>query len=439
MIDVAMVGVSHRTAPLPLLERVAVPVERRAGVLAAVRAAGFAEVVLLTTCSRTEIYAAGDRVDTAPLLDVLAGEAGSAFRVVRATAEIRTGGAVLAHLLRVASGLESRVVGEPEIRSQVRTAFREAAAAGSAGGVLGELFALAGRTATRVHRETTLGSSSRSLACRAVDLGLAEAGGARPGVVVMGSGRMASAAVGHLRHRGHLPLVAARDQGRAEQLAGAGHARPLEDLVALLRVADVVICTTSAGEPLLTPADVCRAMVGRCGPLTLVDLSVPRNVDPAVAAVAGVRVLDLEAVADHPAGDTGDTGVVESVVRAEALVAAAARRHRDRLAARRAGPVIAEIRDRVEQRCLEAVSGPAPATCSPEDLARLARRMAGRLAHPSIMAARAAAAAGDDVALLTICGALDVALTPAMVGLGARTHTPGRRPEASLPPSLPPG
>ena len=433
MNHVAMVGLSHRTAPLPLLERVAVPTDRRAGVLAAVRAAGFDEAVLLTTCSRTEIYAAGGHVDTDRLLDVLAGEAGAEYRAARRSAEARTGEAALTHLLRVASGLESRVVGEPEIRSQVRAAFREAVSEGSAGGALGELFALAGRTATRVHRETSLGASSRSLACRAVDLGLAEAGSTRPGVVVMGSGRMASAAVTHLRHRGHLPLVAARDEGRAEQLAGAGHARPLEDLVALLRVADVVICTTSAGEPLLTSADVCRALVGRSGPLTLVDLSVPRNVDPAVAALAGVRLLDLEALGDRPGADAS---VVPSVARAEALVRAAVRRHRDRLSARRAGPVIAAIRQRVEERCLEAVPGLAPTACPSEEVARLVHRMAGQLAHPSIMAARAAAAAGDDAALLTICSALDVALTPEMVGLGAGSRLkPGRRPEASLPPS----
>lgn len=414
--NVVMVGLSHRAAPLSLLERVAVPLDRRAEVLAAVRAAGCSEGVLLSTCSRTEIYAAGEHADPDVLVDLLAAEAGSAFRAVRRTAEIRTGQAVLTHLLRVAAGLESRVVGEPEIRSQVRTAFREAAAEGSANGVLGELFATAVRTATRVHRETALGASSRSLACRAVDLGLGSADVPRPGVVVVGSGRMASAAVDHLRHHGHRPLVVARDEARAERLAGAGHGRPLEDLLTLLRAADVVICATSAGEPLLTAADVGRAMAERVGVLTLVDLSVPRNVDPAVAEVDGVRVLDLEALHDHPAGDGA---VLEGVARAEALVAAAARRHHERLAARDAGPVIAAMRERVEARCLETVSELAPASCTSQELVVLAHKVAGRLAHPVIMAARAAAAAGDDAALLTICGALDVPLTPEMLGLGA--------------------
>ena len=172
MNTVAMVGLSHRTAPLALLERVAVPADRRADVLAAVRAAGFSEAVLLVTCSRTEIYAAGPHARPDRLVDVLAGQAGSAYGTVRRTAEVRVGQAAVTHLFRVTSGLESRVVGEPEIRSQVRAAFREACAAGAAGGTLGELFAGAVRVASRVHQETALGSTSRSLACRAVDLAL---------------------------------------------------------------------------------------------------------------------------------------------------------------------------------------------------------------------------------------------------------------------------
>ena len=421
MNTIAMVGLSHRTAPLALLERVAVPANRRADVLAAVRAAGFSEAVLLVTCSRTEIYAAGRHAHPDRLINVLAEQAGSAYATVRRTAELRVGQAAVTHLFRVTSGLESRVVGEPEIRSQVRTAFREACAAETAGGTLGELFAGAVRLATRVHQETALGSTSRSLACRAVDLAVIGTAGASPTVLVVGSGRMASAAVDHLRCLGHRPIVVARDETRAVQLGGASHARPLSELVGLMGAADVVICTTSALEPLVTINGVRRAMSDRTAPLTLVDLSVPRNVDPAVAAIDGVRVVDVEAMQDRPAMGVD---LAESVARAEALVEAAVRRHRDHLAARRAGPLIAAMRQRVEAQCVEAVSRLAHPTCSPDELTRIARTIAGRLAHPATMAARAAAAAGDDAALLTICGAMDVALTPEMVGLGEEELLP---------------
>jgi len=415
MNTVVMVGLSHRTAPLALLERVAVPAARRSEVLATVREAGFSEAVLLVTCSRTEIYATGPKASPERLIDALASQAGSAYGTVRRTAEVRVGQAAVTHLFRVTSGLESRVVGEPEIRSQVRAAFREACAAQAVGGMLAELFAAAVRVATQVHRETALGSTSRSLACRAVDVALTGTA-ATPRVLVVGSGRMASAAVDHLRRLDQRPTVVARDERRAVQLGGASHARPLADLVGEMAAADVLICTTSASEPLVTVAGVRRAMSDRAAPLTLVDLSVPRNVDPAVARIRGVRVVDVEAMHDHP-GEGAALG--QGIARAEALIRAAVSRHRDHIAARRAGPLIAAMRQRVEAQCLEAVARLNHTTCPPEELVRIARTVAGRLAHPATMAARAAAAAGDDAALLAICGAMDVALTPDMVGLGA--------------------
>ena len=415
MNTVVMVGLSHRTAPLALLERVAVPADRRPEVLAAVREAGFSEAVLLVTCSRTEIYAAGPKANPERLVDALAAQAGSSYGTVRRTAEVRVGQAAVTHLFRVTAGLESRVVGEPEIRSQVRAAFRDACAARAVGGMLGELFAAAVRVATQVHRETALGSTGRSLACRAVDVALTGAA-STPSVLVVGSGRMASAAVDHLRRLGHRPTVVARDERRAVQLGGASHARPLSDLVSLMGAADVLICTTSASEPLVTVGGVRRAMSDRAVPLTLVDLSVPRNVDPAVARIRGVRVVDVEAMQDLP-GEGAALG--QGVARAEALIQTAVARHRDHLAARRAGPLIAAMRQRVEAQCLEAVARLTYTTSPPDELVRIARTVAGRLAHPATMAARAAAAAGDDAALLTICGAMDVALTPDLVGLGA--------------------
>lgn len=419
MNTVVMVGVSHRTASLPLLERVAVPAARRADVLEAVRATDFTEAVLLATCSRTEIYASG-QADPGRLVDILAGAEDAASVKARRAVVVRTGEDVATHLFRVAAGLESRVVGEPEIRCQVRTAFRDACDAGAAGGVLGEMFAAAVRAADRVHEETAFGSASRSLASRAVQIGLSHTVAARPVVVVVGSGRMASAAVHQLGLLGHRPVVVARDANRATRLAGAVHARPLSELGTMMAAADVVICATSAYEPLVTVDDVRRAMFERTAPLTLVDLSVPRNVDPAVADVDNVRLVDLEAMHDRP----GELALTEAVAHAEALVGAAIQQRRDHLAARRAGPLIAAMRARVESRCLEAVHALAPSTCSDGELARLAHTIAGRLAHPATMAARAAAAAGDDVALLTICDAFDVTLTPETLGLGVPSGSP---------------
>lgn len=413
MNGVVMVGLCHRTAPLPLLESVALTADRRDGVLDAVRAAGFSEAILLATCSRTEIYAAG-QADPQRLVDALAGAADVPSTDMRQALALRAGQDAVTHLFRVTAGLESRVVGEPDIRTQVRAALRDACAAGAVGGVLGELFATAVRAAGLVHRRTALGSTSRSLASRGVELGLVNAGVTRPSVVVVGSGRMASVAVHQLRLLGHRPVVVARDESRAIHLAGAPYAHPLSELGARMAVADVVICATSASEPLVTTDHVQHAMSDRRAALTLVDLSMPRNVDPAVSRVDGVHIVDLETMREQSGAESP---VAQAIIEAEGLLGHAVQRYLDHVAARRAGPLIAAMRARVESRCVEVVRAGAPSSWSDDETVRLARTLAGRLVHPATMAARAAAAAGDDATLLSICEAFDVTLTPETVGL----------------------
>jgi glutamyl-tRNA reductase len=425
MNGVVMVGLCHRTAPLPLLESVAVTADRRAAVLDAARAAGFSEAVLLATCSRIEIYAAGQG-DPQRLIHVLAGAAGDSSTDVRRALVLRADQDAVTHLFRVTAGLESRVVGEPDVRIQVRAALRDACATSAVGGVLGELFAAAVRTAGLVHRETTLGSTSRSLASCGVELGLMMAGVARPSVLVVGSGRMAGVAVHQLRLLGHRPVVVARDASRAMQVAGASYAHPLSELGARMAAADVVICATSASEPLVTTDHVQRAMSDRRAPLTLVDLSMPRNIDPAVSRVDGVHVVNLEAMREHSGAQSP---VAQTLIEADGLLRGAVQRYLDHVAARRAGPLIAAMRARVESRCVEVVQAAAPSSSSDEENVRLARTIAGRLVHPATMAARAAAAAGDDATLLTICEAFDVTLTPETVGLAtADLRSPVRAP-----------
>lgn len=265
MTRLTMVGITHRGAPLALLERVAIRREDRPGLLALLRVPGCSETVLLSTCSRVELYVGN-----------------------------------------ASPGLTSRVLGEVEILAQTRTAFREAAAAGMSGPVLGRLFPAAMRSGSRVRAETTLGEYGRSLAHQAVDVGMTSlARSPDPMVLVVGSGQMAQAAVDHLAGLGIHPAVAARDEMYAARLAGTGAVCPLPALTRGITAADLLICATSAAQHVVTVGQVSQAMAGRTRPLTVVDMSVPRNVDAAVAQVPGVTLIDLEGLAEVGLAEVG--------------------------------------------------------------------------------------------------------------------------------------
>lgn len=423
MDHVVMVGITHRDAALPLLERVAVPVGERAPVLAALRAAGCAEAALLSTCSRVEVYArpGKDGPDGQELLAVLATRAGLSGVDLQAAAQTRVGHAAAEHLFRVSAGLESRVLGEVEIQGQVRQAFRQAHAAGSIGADLGRVFPAALRCGARVRAETSLGAHARSLGHRAVDVGLAALDGlADPVIMVVGSGRMASSAVEHLRQLGRRPRVAARNQVDASRLVRSSDVCALADLATGVGQADLLICATSAAHPVVTHDQVRAAMSARSHPLVVVDLSVPRNVDTAVAGVPGVRLIDLEQMDEDLDADPGLQDAVEA---GETIVGEALRQHLEAAAVRGAGPVIAALRGHVEQTCLAELTRVAPPTATADDLASAARAVAGRLLHRPTLAARSAAVAGDAAALMSLCDIFGVE-REAAARWGARLDPP---------------
>lgn len=418
MTGLTMVGVTHRGAPLALLERVAICREERPGLLARLRVLGCSEAVLLSTCSRVEIYVGNASLETnelvKALVELLAGHSGAILDDLRGVVEVRAGQAVVEHLFEVTAGLSSRVLGEVEILAQTRTAFREAVAAGMTGPVLGRLFPAAMRSGRQVRAETSLGQFGRSLAHKAVDVGMTSlARRPDPIVLIVGSGQMARAAVDHLAGFGIQPAVAARDEAYAARLAGSGAVCPMPSLVWGIAAADLLICATSAAQHVVTVDHVSEAMRGRTRPLTVVDMSVPRNVDSAVGQVPGVTLIDLEGLSD---AGTADPGVAQALSTGAEMTRAAARDFAEGLAAREAGPLIAALRSRVEEifdhefagrRCWEDLDHAA--------LSRTAHAFAGKLAHRTTLAARQAAAAGDIDAMRALCVMFDVPL--AKVGL----------------------
>ena len=418
MSGLTMVGISHRGASLSLLERVAVRREDRPDLRAALRTIGCGEAVLLSTCSRVEIYlglaSPGESELVTMLLEVLAEHSGATHHELGAVVEVRTGQAAVGHLFDVTAGLQSRLLGEVEILAQTRSAFRESQAAGMTGPVLGRLFPAALRSGRRVHAATSLGGYARSLGHQAVDVGLASLGGRPdPVVLVVGSGQMARAAVDHLAGLGVRPTVAARDEVYAARLAGPGAVCPLPALTRGIAEADLLICATSASQHVVTVAHVSRAMAGRTNPLTVVDLSVPRNVDAAVAAVPGVTLIDVEGLADD---GTAAPALAAALSTAAAMASAAAEAFAEGVAARDAGPVIAALRLRVEHVCLaELVKSVGWGAVDPEALTRSAHAIAGKLLHRPTIAARQAASAGDVDGLRQLCDMFGV--PPADVSL----------------------
>jgi glutamyl-tRNA reductase len=413
-----MVGITHRGAPLALLERVSIRREERPGMLAMLRVLGCSEAVLVSTCSRVEIYVGNASLGPNELVDVLvdllAGHSGASPDDLRGVVEVRTGQAVVEHLFEVTAGLSSRVLGEVEILGQTRTAFREAAAAGMTGTVLGRLFPAAMRSGRQVRAETSLGEYGRSLAHKAVDVGMTSlARSPDPMVLIVGSGQMAHAAVDHLAGFGVQPAVAARDEVYAARLAGGGAVCPMPSLIWGIAAADLLICATSAAQHVVTVDHVSQAMRGRTRPLTVVDMSVPRNVDTAVAQVPGVTLIDLEGLADD---GTADPGLAAALSTGSRMARAAARGFAEGLAAREAGPLIAALRSRIEEIFDHEFAG---TSCwgdlDHKALSRTAHAFAGKLAHRTTVAARQAAAVGDIDAMKALCDMFDVSL--AEVGL----------------------
>ena len=424
MTGLTVVGISHHGASLALLERVTVRRDARQDLLMALRSAGCCEAVLLSTCSRVEIYVDNTSLGLTDLfcalLDVLVAHSRVTHDELRAVIEVRTGRVAREHLFDVTAGLKSRVRGEVEILAQTQAAYRESQAAGMAGRALAQLFPAALRSGRKIRATTALDGLVRSLGHQAVEIGLASlATCADPRVLVVGSGQMATSAVNHLAGLGIRVTVAARDEAYAARLAGAGAVCALSALTRGIAQTDLVICATAAAQPVVTMDHVSGAMAERTSPLTVVDLSVPRNVDPAVAQVPGVTLIDLVGLNDD---GTAEPGVAAALSLAAMMSNAAVADFTVREAAREAGPVIEAMRYRVKLACEAELAESADwHTLDADARAHSVHAIAGKLLHGPTMAARHAAAVGDSDGLRRLCTTFGVPL--AEVGLAETTLT----------------
>ena len=325
--ELFLTGLSHRSAPLAVRETLSIPVERLPSALATLeRHAGHG--VILSTCNRTEVYSVvRDAEHGAAAFDgFVTDELGVDPEYIRPHVYTLEQDAAVTHLFRVASSLDSQIVGESEILGQVRDAFGTASRAGMAGGALAHLFHSAIRTGKRARTETAIGRNALSVSRACVELARRSLGDLRTKhVLVVGVGEASRLAAQALRDAGLASLtVANRTRAHAQELAESlgGEAAGLDDLPRLLAAADVVVTSTGAPDFVITRAQIEDAMAERRDrPLLVVDIALPRDVDPSAAAVPGVRLYtldDLEAIAEANRREReAESAKVESIVAEE--------------------------------------------------------------------------------------------------------------------------
>jgi glutamyl-tRNA reductase len=299
------VGISFRTAPIALRERLAVPETAIAAALSRfgcgenARPSAISELVIVSTCNRLELYAAGGRAADTALFQLIEQTTGVSEAEVRPAAYVLSGPEAVRHLCRTTAGLESMVIGEPQILGQVSEAFATAAANGAAGHMMSTLFRGAIRAGRRARSETGISRNPTTVSSVAVQLASASfADLSAASVVVVGAGEMAELAVSALHYRGVNDIsVVSRTRESAERLSTrvGGRPVPLERLQDALDGADVVITSTSAPHHVITRDMVATSM--SCRPdrqMLIIDIAVPRDVDPAVETVPNVCYADLD-------------------------------------------------------------------------------------------------------------------------------------------------
>jgi glutamyl-tRNA reductase len=349
-VSVLVVGLSHRSAPLSLLEDVSRGLGDTTDVLTELLAGAVGEAVVLSTCNRVEVYAdtEGFHPGVEAVTDLLLRRADVTLEELSKHLYVHWEGQAVHHLFQVASGLDSMVVGESQILGQLRRAY--GASGHTAGRVLHELFQTALRVGKRVHAETGIDAAGQSLVTVGVQQAERVVGplAGRP-VLVVGAGSMGALAGATLRRAGVGEVVVAnRTPDNAARLATSleGRGVGLDALRDELVAADVVVTSTGAIGHVVSREVVAEAMALRGGrPLAVVDLALPRDVDPGVRSVPGVSLVDLESLQESLSGSEAHAGVEA----ARAIVADEVSAFLTWQKASRVAPTVVALRSRADE------------------------------------------------------------------------------------------
>ena len=422
--SVLLFGVSHRSAPVAVLEQLfADESDQIKLVEGLLQAPLVTEVMLLSTCNRVEVYAVVDAFHggLSAIGQVLAEHAGMSMGELTKHAYVRYSEAAVEHLFAVTSGLDSAVIGEQQVLGQVRRAYATAEANRTVGRVLHDLAQRALAVGKRVHSETSIDAAGASVVSVALhvaaerlyrpELGPSYTALAGRTATVIGAGSMGALTAAHLVRLGVSQInVVNRSLPRAQRLAEIiaeqgvnAQAMTLDQLPAALATADLAVSCTGAVRPVVTLADVHHALATAprdelAQPLVMCDLGMPRDIDPAIAGLPGVTVIDMDRVQREPSARAAaaDAEAARSIVAAEVAAYLAAQRVAEvtptvtALRQRAADVVEAELL-RLENR-LPGLDGD-----QRDEVARTVRRVVDKLLHaPTVRIKQLAGAPGGD-------------------------------------------
>jgi len=402
-VSVVVVGINHRTVPLHKLEPLLIgPMDLAKALADLASRPHLDEVVVLSTCERTEVYALANRFHgaVADIREFLSGWSGQPPEDFSDNLYSHFDESAVSHLFRVSAGLDSASLGEPEILGQVRRAWEVAHDEETAGPVLAAVFRHAVEAGKRARTETSISRGTTSLSQAAVEIATSVLGGLEAKqALVLGLGEIGDAAArAFAKAPGAKPvLVTNRTAARSEQLALAlgGGPVPWERLVPAVADADVVVCCVGGGEHVLSASEVQAALGARAGrPLVLVDLAVPRGVDPAIGALEGAHLFDMDDISRFVSARLdarqGEIPVVER------LLAEEVGRFGRSMAERTVTPLVSMLREKAEKaRLFELarldgwLAGQGPDEREMVDA--LTRRLVAKLIHGPMVNLKAAA------------------------------------------------
>nr|WP_205267496.1 glutamyl-tRNA reductase [Mycolicibacterium sphagni] len=408
-------GVSHRSAPVSVLEQLSTDESDQVKIVdELLQSPLVTEAMVLSTCNRVEVYAVVDAFHggLSAIGQVLAEHSGMSMGDLTKYAYVRYSEAAVEHLFAVTSGLDSAVIGEQQVLGQVRRAYATAETNKTVGRILHDLAQRALSVGKRVHSETAIDAAGASVVSVALDIAASRLDGlgGRTATVV-GAGSMGGLSVAHLLRAGitHIDVVN-RSLPRAERLAesirqhgATAQALTLEHLPTALAAADVVVSCTGAVRPVVSLADVHHALAGTrrdetAPPLVLCDLGMPRDVDPAVAGLPGVSVIDMDRVQREPSARAAaaDADAARQIVAAEVASYLAGQRMSE------VTPTVTALRQRaadvVEAELLRLDNRlPGLDDSQRDEVARTVRRVVDKLLHaPTVRVKQLASAPGGD-------------------------------------------
>jgi len=354
-VSVVVIGLNHRTAPLDLLERMAIGDGQISKALHDLTTReNLSEAVVLSTCNRTEVYAVAERFHAAfgEIRDFLGDLSFLPPEAFSDHLYVHYDDPAVRHLLGVTAGLDSAVLGESEIQGQVKAAWEAAHAEGTTGSTLNLVFRHALQAGKRARTETGIARNIASVSQAAVAMATQRLGDLHErSVLVIGAGEMGEGMTAALSHAGVAEVrVANRTRSRADELAArvGGRSVPLVDLPDQLAEVDLVLTSTGARVPMIEAIDLIPVMAVRPDrPLLIVDIAVPRDVDREAADIPGVTLLDMDDL--RAFAEQGIAGRRREVTSVEAILDEELQRYLEESSAREVAPLVVALRSRAEE------------------------------------------------------------------------------------------